>query len=602
MINRNTKFLFVLLFSLILVSSGPALADNQSTRDIIQRAMKDEMDRNLQQLELENLERPFYISYSIRDVKTMEVIASLGAIVQSDENKYRTRSVRLMVGDYSLNDENFVGSGGMYRQSMLGGSVRLPLEDDYSSIRRALWIATDNTYKTATEIFEHKKVALKQQTLTGEEASLDDFSKTPVAKYTAPPRSFAFKRNKWEKVATQLSSLFRDYPDIYSSRIRIFFYQCDVFFTNSEGTETIQPLTLATLQINAYTQAVDGVPLSDHTLFFDSTPGDLPSLRSMKKAVKSLAEELVALRNAPVFDESYFGPIMFEDQAVAELFAQRLFTGSNGLLAYRKPIVSDSRSSYYRTQGETLDDRINRRIMSRDLTIKALPGKESFSGQKLLGSCHVDAEGVKPPPEIVLVDNGILKTLLNNRIPKVKVRESNGHQRPVIGLGTKLGPSVISVTTSKGKSNAEMKNELLQLAREEGMDYAILVRKLKPPVGSVRRFESMVMTTGGYGSGDGSSLTQPILVYRVYVEDGREELVRSVNLGSLGLSSLRRMLSASQKRLVYNMPVSGVPSSFIVPQSLIIEELDVKKEQQDYTPKLPVVSSPLHFTTETLRH
>ena len=121
--NRNIKLFTVILLSLIFLFSGQTLAQNQSTREIIQRAMRDEMNRNLTELRLENLEDPFYISYTIRDVKTMVVISSLGAAVQSDEDHYRTRSARLMVGDYAQNDENFVGSSGIYSQSMVGGSV-----------------------------------------------------------------------------------------------------------------------------------------------------------------------------------------------------------------------------------------------------------------------------------------------------------------------------------------------------------------------------------------------------------------------------------------------------------------------------------------------
>ncbi len=109
----------------------------------------------------------------------------------------------------------------------------------------------------------------------------------------------------------------------------------------------------------------------------------------------------------------------------------------------------------------------------------------------------------------------------------------------------------------------------------------------------------------------GPSLTEPILVYRVYVEDGREELVRSVKLGGLTLSTLRRMAGSTEQQIVYNTlvptstgplgifsmpsPISnlGIPASFIVPESLILEELEVENEKRDYTPKLPVVPSPL---------
>ena len=595
----NKEYFLILLMVLILFQPCIGLAQNDSTRDIIRRAMKDEMKRNIDRLELENMERPFFISYNIYDVKTLEVNASLGAVVKSDEIRNRSHNVRLMVGDYSLNDENFQGSGYSYRSTMLQGSDRLPLEDDYDGIRRALWIATDGIYKRAAEIYEHKKAALEQQTRTGEEAQLDDFSRVPVVTYTEPQRTFEIDRARWEKTAEEISGLFRAYSDIYSSMVRIFLYRGDMFFTNSEGTEVIQPFTLIALQINAFTQAVDGEPLSNHIIYYGSVPEDLPPKEVIKQSVKTMAEELLTLRDAPVFDESYFGPVMLEGQAVAEFFSQRLFSGRNGLLSYRRPVVSTRSSS---SDIETLDDRMNRRILTTDLTVKALPGLERFQDQNLIGSFHVDLEGVKPPEEIMLVENGILKTLLTNRIPNPRVRESNGHQRPVVrsafSSSSTLGPSVILISTSEGKSYRELKKELLQRAREEELEYGIIIRKLKPVITGAQYYDPMVQMTSTYVRRDLGALSEPIMIFRVYVEDGREEPVRSVKLGAVGYSILRHIASASEKQFVYNTLAigstgSGIPASFIVPQALILEELEVKNEKRNFTPKLPVVSSPL---------
>ncbi len=566
---RNKECFLLLFIVLFLFQPCIGLAQKNSTRNIIQRAIKDEMERNISRLELEDMERPFFISYNIYDVKTFEVNSSLGAIINSNEIHNRNYNVRVIVGDYSLNDENFRDSGYSYRSSMLQGSSRLPLEDDYDGIRRALWIATDDIYKRAVETYEHKKAALKQQTRTDEETQLDDFSRIQVVTYTEPPRTFDIDSKKWEKTAKEISGIFRKYSNIYSSKVRIFLYQGDMFLTTSEGTEVNMPLTLAVIQINANTQAVDGEPLRNYVMYYASAPEDLPPKKVIKQSVKTMAEELLILREAPVFDESYFGPVMLEGQAVAEFFQMRLFSGRNGLLAYRRPVVSNPGGRYGSSSGiATLDDRMNRRILSRELTIKALPGLERFQGKNLIGSYRIDLEGVKPPEEIILVENGILKTLLTNRIPNPKVRESNGHQRPVIrsaySSSIRLGPSVITVSTSKGKSYPELKKELLQRAREEGMEYGIIIRKLNPA-----------------------------MVYCVYVEDGREEPVRSVKLGAFSLSTLRHIASVSEKQFVYNTLASGIPASFIVPQTLILEELEVKNEKRDYTPKLPVVSSPL---------
>ena len=565
--NKYKIISIILLCSVIAISSISTQAKNKTTREIILSAMKDEMARNMEQLQLENLQRPFFISYTILDAKTMEVTATLGSIIYSNENHFRSHNVRVMVGDYKLNDENFRDRNpGGFQWTLLRGTDRLPLEDDYYGIRRALWIATDRVYKSASENYERKIAALDQQELSEEEKALEDFSQAPIVKYTEPARLFDMERTKWEKTAKEISAIFQNYPDIYSSQIRIYFYQGDTYFLNSEGTEVVQPLTLVDMYINASTQAVDGEPLDDITVYIGMIPQDLPATKILKQNVKEMAERLILLRTAPVFEDSYTGPVMFENQAVAELIAQRLFTGPSGLLTFRQPIMASSTRSRP-SQSQSLEDKIGTRILSRDLTVKAMPAMDTFSGVKLIGSFKVDAEGVKPPEELVLVENGILKTLLSNRTPTTKVKESNGHQRPLISrASSRLGPSVILMTTSDGKSKAEMKSELLQLAKDEGLDYGIIVRKI-------------------------SSITRPIIIYRVSVEDGKEELVRSVKLGRLSLSSLRRIYASADAQFLYQR--GGVPASFIVPQSLIFEELEVEQEKRTYTPKLPVVPSPL---------
>lgn len=557
--------LFILIISFSLIQ-----AQSKTSREIILSAMKDELARNMEQLQLENLQKPFFISYTVRDVKTMEVAATLGSIVNSDENHFRNHNVRLMVGDYKLSDENFQDPGSTgFQNTLLLGTDDLPLEDDYYGIRRALWISTDWVYKSASEKYEQKKAALEQQELSEEEKSLEDFSKAPVVKFTAPPRQFAMERAKWEDIAKEISTVFKNYPDIYSSQVRFFFFQGDAFFINSEGTEVVQPLTIVYSIINAGTQAVDGDPLNDMNVYVGTVPQDLPSIQSIKQDVKEMAEQLIMLRTAPVFEESYTGPVMFENQAVGELIAQQMFERSSALLAYRTPIMA-GRTSARGRPSQSLEDKIGTRILARDLTIKAMPTMETFSGVRLIGSYKVDEEGVKPPDEIVLVENGMLKTLLSNRTPTLKVKESNGHDRSVISLGrfasSRLGPSVIQMTTSDGKPVAEMKNELLQLAKDEGLEYGILIRKVM-------------------------SLTNPVLIYRVNVEDGEEQLVRSAMLGSFSLSSLRRIYSASAEQFLYQR--GGIPASYIVPQALIFEELEIEQQKRSYTPKLPVVPSPL---------
>ncbi len=576
-----------------------AIADE--SRDIIMSAMRDEMARNMERLRLESMEDPFFISYTIYDVKTTEIVASLGSIIRSSSDRNRNHNVRLMVGDYELNDENFRSMGSSSRSSMVGNSGGLPLEDDYEGIRRALWTATDNTYKSAAELFELKKAALEQQTIS-EEAKLDDLSRATAEIHIEDAQWYDIDTTEWENTAKEISSVFADYPELYASYVRLFFYQGIMYMVNSEGSEVATPLTMALIQVNAYTQAEDGEPLNDHFSFYRKLPDELPDRKALISEAKSMAEWLSEFRTAPVFDDSYFGPVLFEGQAAVEFFSQRLFNGRNGLIASRDQLSGDSRGFSYRQDDTTLDDRMDRRILSRDLSINALNGLKSYNGLGLVGSYAIDAEGVKTPKQLTLVENGILKTLLSNRTPSRKVRYSNGHQRSAIGSGywttSAVGPGVISIESDSGKSREKVKEELLRLAREEGLDYAIIVRKLKPRNNGSQYYDPMVRLASTFGSRDGVTLNQALRVYRVSVEDGSEEAVRSADLKAVSLSALRHIAAVSEERIVKNTLTttnwsSGIPASFIVPEQVLLEELEVKKVKRDFTPKLPIAASPL---------
>jgi len=598
---RQSAAYTILIFTALLIQPLISFADSTDTREVIMAAMRDEMARSMGRLELESMEKPFFINYTLYDVEVHEIVASLGSIVRSSTTRNRNHNVRLMVGDYELNDENFRTMGTSARSSMINGSGALPLEDNYDGIRRALWVATDNIYKSAAELFELKKAALAQQTIS-KEAKLDDFSRSSVEIHIDDPIEFDIDTAAWEKRAMKLSDTFSAYPDIFTSYVRLFFYQGMMYLVNSEGSEVAIPLTLALVQVNAYTQAEDGEPLSDHFSYYRALPAELPEIDKLIDDAESVAKSITALRSAPVFDDSYFGPVMFEDQAAVEFVSQRLFSGQNGLIGSRKQLRGDSRGFGSRDNDTTLDDRMDRRILSRDLSITALNGSEKFDSLNLIGSFVIDAEGVKTAKTLPLVENGILKTLLTNRTPTRKVRQSNGHQRQVIGSGywtsSAIGPGVISVESSEGLSRDAMKARLLQLAKGEGLDYAIIVRKLKPLINGSQYYDPLVRMASTYTPRDGMTLSEPLRAYRIYVEDGREEAIRSVDLKPVSLSALRHIAAVSNKRIARNMLTannwsSGIPASFIAPEQIILEELEIKKVKRDFTPKLPRVPSPL---------
>ena len=608
-----------LIIIAVLTLSVNLSYSKDTTQDIIFKAMKDELSRNLDNISLKDLKKPFFISYTIIDGKKLDISSVLGSIVHSKEEPYRTGDVKVMVGSYKSNDDNFLDMtfGGDFFNSM---PESLPLEDDYYGIRRALWISTDNKYKAAAEKYEKKLSAINQQNLTAED-SLDDFCRVSISKLKIESSTTELDKRKWEIVTKKLSEIFSKYNKIFSSEVLFTNYQAKVYFVNSEGTENLYPISLCGIHVNASTQAEDGENLKDFITFIALNPAELPDINTMVEQVEEMADGLIKLSVAPKFDESYSGPVLFEDQAVGEILVQRLFSEQDGLIASRKPIVSERKVfSMMNMSGKSLEDKVDKKLISQDITVKSTPKSMQWDGKNLIGAFQVDAEGVEPVDELILIEDGVLKNLLNGRKPTLKFKVSNGYSRiapSMFGLTQSIAPGVVLVETKNSTESKNLRIKLIEKAKEEGLDFAYIVRKLFTATTSNNDDMDINMITSSIsGGGKDGELSKPLAIYRVNIKNGDEELIRGAELGGLTFNSLKKILGTSNEKMVYNTLLSsggfggigriiflisdfngsqfnGIPVSIIHPKSILVEELDIKKEKRPITKKLPVVDNPV---------
>ncbi|MBU0765926.1 MAG: hypothetical protein KJ607_13960, partial [Bacteroidetes bacterium] len=101
-----------------------------------------------------------------------------------------------------------------------------------------------------------------------------------------------------------------------------------------------------------------------------------------------------------------------------------------------------------------------------------------------------------------------------------------------------------------------------------------------------------------------------ICVYKVDLETGKEELIRSVEM-DISLGSLKRLLGVSAEEYIYNTVLTsskhrnnwwednpwnlnGVPATFIVPGAILFEELELSKLKRAVTNIPPVVETPIN--------
>ena len=133
------------------------------------------------------------------------------------------------------------------------------------------------------------------------------------------------------------------------------------------------------------------------------------------------------------------------------------------------------------------DDRLDKKVSNEGLNVKAKPMMTEYNGIPLIGSYPIDMDGIVPPRETTLIENGVLKNLLCGRIPTAKMKVSNGHLRvPLTMPNPMIVPGVIEVDFNNSLSKEELKKKLIEMAQSEGLDYALIVREMTPNQSELR--------------------------------------------------------------------------------------------------------------------
>lgn len=570
-----------------VLASGLSLG--AETGDALLAAMRAELERS-RELRLEQLERPYFIEYAVHDTELYYAGATLGGLVDSRSQRVRLPRIRVRVGDYDFDNTNYV-----FSDTMVGTPYALsyfPIDDHAGAIRRHFWLASDLVYRSALQILARKRAAVQNLTLA---EKLPDFARAEPVEMILPVRKQSYERKAWEEMVRRLSAELRAYPEVVASGVDVQVSNGAFYLVNSEGTRIRIPENVARFQVRANALAPDGMAVRDSVILLAHDIADLPGESELRKAVRSVGENLRALVNAPR-GENYLGPVLFEPEAAAQLLAD-LFGRNLG--QRRRPIGEPGRAVPF-TESE-LEGRVGTRILPDWIDVVDDPAATEWMGRKLFGSYPVDLEGVIPE-RLAVVEKGVLKTMLATRQPVKGQLRSNGRARLYGSYGANTATfGNLIVQAAERQPLEELRRRLIELSGQRGRPYGLVVRKLDfPSTASTQEVQRMITRMAQAGGGR-RVVSPPLLVYRVYA-DGREELVRGLQFRDLSIRSLRDIVAAGGEPAVFHYLENGAPmaltgastfvaDSSVVAPGLLFEELQLERIEEEF-PRLPLVPRP----------
>jgi PmbA/TldA metallopeptidase C-terminal domain len=534
--------------------------------DVVARAMRDELARSVAELRLEGLEKPYFLAYRVEERRIQRVAATFGSTIALGTTRNRSLRVEVRVGSPALDNTNFVAAGS-YSVSDGAISADLPVDDDYTELRRQIWLATDRAYKQAAEGLARKQAALGNKTRTDE---TPDFSaQEPNSSEDVHPGQ-PLDMTQAENLVRELSAVFRDAPAVATSLVSLSAADELTRYVNSEGTTFVRDAFLIGIEATARTQADDGFALGDHRIWYRRAWSELPPKTALVAELRELAGHLTELRGASVA-RGYNGPVLFEGEAAAEIFSQVF---APRLLAKKRPVAENGQmDGFAATLENPFVDKLGARVLAESLSVSDEPALARLGGEELVGGTLVDDEGV-PTQSVKLVEKGRLKTLLVSRSPVRGIAKSNGSFQ-----GSGPTPHNLIVSASGGLGAPDLEAELIRLAGLRGNEYGVIVRRIANPfIGAVR-------DGARPSSSDGVRVEPVILAYKIF-PDGHEELLRNAEIAGMSPLLFKDVLAAGREPYVYSVPFRSTESpelqvvSFAVP-SLLFEEVTLRRPSGD---------------------
>ncbi len=542
---------------------------NEDDRKIIsalEEQLKESMKLKLRQKrpgkKKQEIFKPFFLSYSAKDVYGIEVIAKNNSIFRmSSDDKHRSKLIKgeLRIGDYT---------GGCGVGLFFGIA---PCDTNELAIKREVWTFTNEAMWEAVKDYESKFIESigfnqkngKYSLFSKEKKSISDNINNgdcPLEK---------LDKGYWGNILKKVSKILaRD--DIYDSDASLGVFYKKRYFVNSEGTKIIDDFIRYNISLNVATADKRNLVLGNNESFWGIDLSKMPSEETLCIAAENMIKDLYDIRNAKQQEAGSY-PTLIDGENHGVIWHEAI---GHSLEGHRLDEDSDE-SLFSSGTSLTFKNKIGKKIAPEFFTVYDDP-----TDKKLDGYYMYDEEGVKGN-KICLVKNGILRNYLLSRESAGKLKKkSNGHARSDSISDPTPRMSNIKVYSDNEYSIEKLKEMLIHECEKQGKEYGLIFGG----------------TLGGYTDTEESYFhTVPKKIFRLY-RDGRMEQVRGIYQTATPYQMLENIIATSDDYSVFNGVCSAesgsVPSTQTASDALVRSMEIGRIPKANYDKRYKLLSNP----------
>lgn len=521
----------------------------------IKKAMRSELDRSIHRLRAPGHPKPYFISYLLRDIESLDVWASYGSLSGNKFDHKRNCFADVRVGSYRYDQTMKGGLDSNSDEAESYELIDMPIEDGSDALRFALWRLTDARYRESVKEFHERKS--RDVSYLDENKKLNSFSKQKADTSQERLKALSVNRPEIEKYVKKASSLFKKYSFIKNSYVDLTAELQTKVFVSSEGVERVFQNIIYRVYVYMWLHTKK-CNLDTSISYSAKDIDDLPSLRKLSSEIKSKVDTLIKIEKGDRIT-SYTGPVLLAPRPAGLLLHEAVGHRLEG-----SRLLSND-------EGRTFKDKIGEKIMHKDLSIYDDPTMKKIGSEWLIGDFPYDDEGTKSQ-RVVLVEKGKLKGFLSTRSPLPYHGYSNNgharnqnHERPVSRIGNFI------VESSSKHSFDDLKKLLIEEVKKRKLPYGVILLEVEGGETGTEAYNFQAFL---------GEITSAVKVF----PDGKEVYIKGVDFVGTPLSALSNIIAVGKDLEVDNAycgAESGSVPVSTVSCALLLSNLELQAKESN---------------------